>query len=229
MFGRTALFEPILNAPAWQKLVLAVAVLAGISGVGYFFIVAPFAAHVTALRGQRDAQQQEIVRMRAMAVELARMRREAADVERQLEIAKDKLPTEREIPALYRTLSDAAVQAGLAVSLFQPLGPRVRDFYTEIPISVVAEGGYHDVGDFVGRVAGLPRATMIGDMKLTGAGADSSRSASPARPPSAADATRLRRPLRAEITLLTYVYRPVGSPPAPKPPGTATQPDPAKR
>lgn len=226
--ARAAFLDPILTAPVWQKLVLAVVVLAVIGGVGYFLVVAPVENQVATLRAQRDAQQQEIVRLRAMAVELARMRREAAEVERQLDIAKDKLPTEREIPALYRTLSDAAVQAGLAVALFQPQGPRVRDFYSEIPISVVAEGGYHDVGDFIGRVAGLPRATMVGEMKLTGAGADPSRS-SAARTPSAADAAKPRRPLRAEITLLTYVYRPLGSPPAPKPPGTAAQPDAAKR
>lgn len=229
--ARVAFLETILTAPIWQKLVLAVVVLAAVSGIGYFLVVAPVETQVAMLRAQRDAHQQEIVRLRAMAVELARMRREAGEVERQLEIAKDKLPTEREIPALYRTLSDAAVQAGLAVALFHPQGPRVRDFYSEIPISVVAEGGYHEVGDFIGRVAGLPRATMVGELKLTGASADPLRSgaAGAARTTSAADAAKPRRPLRAEITLLTYVYRPLGSPPAPKPPGTAAQPDAAKR
>ena len=146
------------------------------------------------------------------------------------------------MPSLYRTLSDAAMQAGLAVALFQPRAPVVRDFYSEIPISLVAEGGYHDVGNLFGRVAALPRTTTIGEFKLTGVGAEAARPV-PSPPPGRAGALRppiegggSRRPaadaatkplhaLRAEMTLLTYVYRPVGSPPAPKPPAAASKPE----
>jgi len=218
--------DPLLAASSWQKLVLGVVALAIVGGVSYFLAVAPVESRVTALRAQRDAQGQEIVRLRAAAVELARVRREAAEVEQHLEVAKEKLPTQREIPALYRTLSDAAVQAGLGVALFQPQGPRIRDFYSEIPISLIAEGGYHEVGEFIGRVAALPRATTIGELRLSGPGADASRPGSSGRPPvRPVDGAKAQRPVRVEMTLLTFVYRPVGSPPAPKPAGTPTKSD----
>lgn len=225
--------DTLALAPTWQKAVLGLVVLTALGGAGYFVVIAPVESRVSTLGAERDAQRQELVRLRAVAVELTRVRREAAEVERQLEIAKEKLPTEREIPALYRVLSDAAVQAGLAVGLFRPQGSTVRDFYSEIPISVVAEGGYHEVGDFIGRVAALPRATMVGEMKLVAPGADAaSASATPSkgsRPRTpVADEGKPRRSVRAEMTLLTYVYRPVGSPPAPKPPAVGTKPEPAK-
>ena len=223
-----ALFDPLINAPRWMKLTLAGIVLGGVGAACYVFAIAPVEGRVATLRSQRAAQEQELVQLRAMAAELVRVRREAAEVERQLEIAKAKLPTEREMPALYRTLSDAAVQAGLAVALFQPQASRTRDFYNEIPISLVAEGGYHDVGDFVGRVAALPRAATIGELKLTGTKAEPTRATPSPRPagagrePTAADGAKTpHRPVKAEITLLTFVYRPVGAPPAPKPAATA--------
>jgi type IV pilus assembly protein PilO len=215
-------FDWFSTASARQKFVVSILALALLGGAGYFIAVLPVYTRLVTLRTERATQQQELVRLRAMAVELARIRREAAEVARQLDVAKDKLPTEREIPALYRTLSEAAVQAGLAVALFQPQGPRIRDFYSEIPIAVVAEGGYHEVGDFIGRVAGLPRATMIRELKLIAAGGGVSRASASPRP-TLATAANHRRPVRAEITLLTYVYRPVGSPPAPKPAGAATK------
>lgn len=225
-----ALLDPVVNAPRWVKLLLGGIILAGVGGACYFFAIAPVESRVATLRSQRAAQEQEIGQLRAMAAELVRVRREAAEVERQLEIAKAKLPTEREMPALYRTLSDAAVQAGLAVALFQPQASRIRDFYNEIPISLVAEGGYHNVGEFVGRVATLPRAATIGELKLTGTKPEparpSPRPAGAGREPAAADGAKtLRRPVKAEITLLTFVYRPVGSPPAPKPaaPGSKSE------
>lgn len=241
----TALFDPIVRAPRWRKVVLGLVGLVALGGAGYYFLLSPIERRVEALRLQRAAQQQEIKRLQALAADLVRVRREAAAVERKLEIAKAKLPNEREMPTLYRALSDTAARAGLAVALFQPQGPRVRDFYSEIPIALVAEGGYHEMGDFVGRLAALSRATTIGEFKLKGLTDDPARRRpSPARPqttapirtfvdegnarsPAAVEAAKKSlRSLRAEITLLTYVYRPEGSPPAPKP--AAPKPEAAK-
>jgi len=226
--ARPQFFDTLAVAPRWQKLVIGLVALVAFGAAGYFIAVLPVASRVESLRNQRDTQGAEIARLRPMTVEVMRIRREAAEIEQQLNVAKEKLPTEREIPSLYRTLSDAAVQAGLAVTLFQPLGPRVRDFYTEIPISVIAEGGYHEFGDFLARVATLPRTAMVSDLKLTAAKAAAPASASGGRTPvtptrpraSIADTSKPRRSIRAEMTLLTYLYRPVGSPPAPKPAGS---------
>ena len=230
----------LATAARWKRLAFGPVILAAFAGAGYFVAVLPVQGRVDTLRALRDTQQQELAHLRPQAAELARVRREAAQVERQLDVAKDKLPTEREIPALYRTLSEAAVQAGLAVALFQPQGARVRDFYSEIPIALVAEGGYHEVGDFIGRVGALPRATVVGELKLTGPKPEPSRSpgaagnvrslGDPNRPraSSVGNTSKPRRSVRAEMTLLTYVYRPIGSPPAPKPAGTATKGESAK-
>lgn len=230
-------FDMLTAAPRWQKVALGLVALTGFAAAAYAVAILPVEGRVTTLRAQRDAQQTELVRLRSLAVELTRVRREAAEVEARLERVKERLPTQREIPGLYRTLSDAAVQAGLAVALFQPREQRVRDFYSEIPIAVVAEGGYHELGDFIGRVSMLPRAAMIGEMKLTGA-----PPARPAPPPpkravrslveevqpgaiTVTSAGAPRRSMRAEMTVLTYVYRPVGSPPVPKPAGAAAKPE----
>ena len=237
MVTRPQLLDALAVAPRWQKLVIGLVLLVAFGAGGYFIAVLPVAGRVESLRNERDTQAAEIARLRPMMVEVMRMRREATEIERRLEVAKAKLPTEREIPTLYRTLSDAAVQAGLAVALFQPQGSRVRDFFTEIPISLVAEGGYREFGDFLARVATLPRAALVSDLKLAAAKtpvapapAGSGRTpVTPNRPrASIADTSKPRRPIRAEMTLLTYVYRPVGSPPAPKPPGAAAKPEGSK-
>jgi len=234
---RPAFLDPFVTAPRWQKIVLGVVGLAGLFAAMYATVILPVEGRVTVMRAQRMTQQTELTRLRGLAAELTRVRREAAEVEARLERVKVRLPSEREIPALYRTVSDAAVQAGLAVALFQPREQRVRDFYSEIPIALVAEGGYHELGDFMGRLAVLPRATMIGEFKLTGVAPG--RPALPPPPPArtprppvddlrpgsltVTGAGAPRRSMRAEMTVLTYVYRPVGSRPAPKPAGAAKE------
>jgi type IV pilus assembly protein PilO len=84
------------------------------------------------------------------------------------------------------------------VSLFHPRPPAVRDDYSEIPIAVNAEAGYHQLGEFFERVAKLARVVNVTEIKLSGL-------------------NRPRNPVRAELVLATYMYRPVGAAPAPKP------------
>jgi type IV pilus assembly protein PilO len=192
------LFDPIVNAPRPQKLVAGVVGLIIIVAAGYFLLLAPAEAQVSQLRAQLTSLQREVERSRAIVADLAKFRREATELEARLNALKDRLPGEKEIPTLYRTLSDAASAAGLGVSLFQPRPPAVRDYYSEIPITINAEASYHQIGEFFERVAKLARVVNVTEIKLSGV-------------------NRPRTPVRAELVLATYMYRPLGSPPAPKP------------
>src|SRR5213593_4485468 len=194
------IFDPIVNAPRPQKLVAGVAGLIIIAAAGYFLLLAPAEAQVSQLRAQLTALQRDVERNRAIVADLAKYRREAAELEARLNALKDRLPGEREIPTLYRALSDAAAAAGLGVSLFQPRAPVVREYYSEIPITLNAEAGYHQFAEFFERVAKLARVVNVTEIKLTGV-------------------SRPRNPVRAELVLATYMYRPIGAPPPPKPPG----------
>jgi type IV pilus assembly protein PilO len=191
-------FDPIVNAPRSQKLVVGIMGAIVIAAAGYFLLLAPAEAQVTQLRAQLSSLQSEIARSKAIVADLLKYRREVAELEARLNALKDKLPGEKEIPTLYRSLSDAATASGLAVSLFQPRPPAVRDYYSEIPIAVNAEASYHQLGEFFERVAKLARGVNITEIKLSGL-------------------NRPRNPIRAELVLATYMYRPVGSAPAPKP------------
>jgi type IV pilus assembly protein PilO len=194
------IFDPIVNAPRSQKLVVGALGVLAIVGAAYFLLLAPAHAEVAQLRTQLASLQSEIARSRAIVADLLKYRREAAELEARLNALKERLPGEKEIPTLYRTVSDAATASGLGVSLFQPRPPVVRDYYSEIPISLNAEAGYHQVGEFFERVAKLARVVNITEIKFNGL-------------------NRPRVPVRAELVLATCMYRPVGAPPAPKPPG----------
>jgi type IV pilus assembly protein PilO len=207
-----ASFDPIVNAPWWQKALFGVIGLAAIAGASYVLLISPLRTRVSALEVQRAQLEREIVQNRGLLADLARFRRMTTEMEERLAALREKLPTEKETPPLYRSLSDAAFNAGLGVSLFQPKDAKPRDYYNEIPITLKAEGGYHQFGDFFERMAGLPRVVTITELKL-----GSSKDA--------------KNPVAAELTLATYTYRPVGAPPAPKPPtpgAAAAPPTPAK-
>ena len=193
-----AFFDPIVNAPKPQKIVLGVVGLAIIGAAAYFLLLSPLETKVAQLRTQAASLEREVVQNRAIVADLARFRREVLELEARIGALKERLPTEREMPTLYRTLSDAGTQAGLAVSLFQPREAQIKDYYAEIPIVINAEASYHRIGEFFERVAKLSRVVTVRDMRLS-------------------SGSRPGNPVRAELTLATYQYRPVGSPkPGPK-------------
>jgi type IV pilus assembly protein PilO len=190
-------FDPIVNAPKPQKIALGVVGLAIIGAAAYFLLISPLQIKVDQLSTQNEALQRELIQSRAIAAELPRFLREVAELEVKINVLKDKLPTEREMPTFYRSMSDAGLQAGLGVSLFQPRDGVTKDYYVEIPITVNAEGSYHQIGDFLVRVARLPRVALVKELKLNAQ-------------------KKPGNPVRADMILNTFVYRPVGSPPAPK-------------
>ena len=192
------IFDPIVNAPRPQKLVAGAVGLIIVVAAGYFLLLAPAEAQVSQLRAQLTSLQRDVERNRAIVADLAKYRREVVELEARLNALKDRLPGEKEIPTLYRAVTDAASGSGLGVSLFQPRPPVIRDYYSEIPIALNAEASYHQIGEFFERVAKLARVVNVTEIKLTGV-------------------NRPRSPVRAELVLATYMYRPIGSPPPPKP------------
>jgi len=187
-------FETITQAPRPQKITFGVVILVVLLAGGYFLLLSPKMVEVDGLRQQRAAKETEMLQSRALAASLARFKQEAEALRARLETAKERLPSEKEIPGLYRQVSDLAYQAGMAVSLFQPREPATKDFYQEVPISVSAEAGYHQLGAFLDRIARLPRIVNLTDMKITGI-------------------SRPTGTIRADLTLATYVFRPEGAPP----------------
>ena len=203
-------FAPIANAPRPQKIVFGVMGLAIIGAASWFLLLSPLGVRVEGLRTQHAAIQKDLMQARAIAADVARFRREIAALEKTLAALTARLPNERETPPLYRAVSDAAYQAGLSVTLFQPKEAQVRDYYAEIPIAFTAEGNYHQFGSFLERVARLSRVVNVGDLRVIGV--STSREVKTSSAPAGG-------PVRGELVLATYMYRPVGSPPAPKAPG----------
>jgi type IV pilus assembly protein PilO len=193
-----ALPAPIQNfvdGPRLPKIVLGVVGLVAFAAAGYFLLLAPAHERLAALR-QKKAQVTADVN-------------KIAELERRLALLQDRLPSEKETPTLYRALSSAAEQAGLGVSLFQPKEARPKDVVNEIPITVAAEGSYHQLAKFFERVAGLPRVVTITDFKMS-------------------SLPKSRNTMKADMTLATYMYRSSASPASSAGPARPAPPAPPK-
>ena len=199
------LLDPILNAPRPQKLIFGAMVLVIVAALGYFFLISGARTDRDALLEENEVRRAEVLKAKADEANLRPFRAQAEALRKRLDLAKERLPSEREIPLVYRQVSDLATKAGLGVSLFQPRPPEERDVLSEVPISVTAECTYHQLGAFLERVGKMPRIVSLGEFRLIG----------------------IDRPtgtLRAEMTIATYTFRPDGAPPPPAKPGAPPAP-----
>jgi len=203
-----AVLDPIVNAPPQHKLIFGSVVLVIVGALGYFLLISSARADRDTLSQENEVRRAEVLKAKADEANLRPFRAMAEALRKRLDAAKERLPQEREIPGVYRQVSDLAIQSGLGVALFQPKPAEDRDVLTEVPIAVTAEGTYHQMGAFLQRVGQMPRIVSLGEFRMLGID----------RPPGT---------VRAELTLATYTFRPEGAPPPPaKPDAPAAPPRP---
>ncbi len=109
---------------------------------------------------------QQLATAKRNAAQLTRFRNEMKKAEKEYKIVMKALPDKQEIPTLLSSISQAGRAAGLEFFEFKPKAEIKKDFYAEIPVSIVVSGNYHNVGRFFERVANLPRIVNIKGIKM---------------------------------------------------------------
>ncbi len=119
------------------------------------------------------------------AVNLEEHRHQLGEIDRQFGALLKQLPNRAEMDSLLSDINQAGLGRGLQFELFKPGPDLTRDFYAEMPIELRVSGSFHELGEFVGDVARMPRIVTLHDLAL--------------------DAGRDGR-LRMEATAVTYRY-----------------------
>lgn len=80
-----------------------------------------------------------------------------------------RLPGEKELPALLQFLSDSAKELDVRIIEIEPGEPdktAQSPIYYQVPISLRAECGYHQLGRFLNRLESADRFMKISDIKI---------------------------------------------------------------
>lgn len=119
---------------------------------------------------QRQAEEVQLreswVAKKRQAVNLEEHRRQLAEIDRQFGALLKQLPNRSEMESLLADINQAGLGRGLQFELFKPGTEVMKDFYAELPIAVRVTGSYHDLGEFVGDVAQMPRIVTLNDIAI---------------------------------------------------------------
>ncbi len=85
----------------------------------------------------------------------------------QLELAEGLIPSIEELPELLDAISAEAQRTGVELTLIQPVGAAQEQYYTRRVYDLAVVGQYHAIGEFLTRVASLPRIVTPTNLTVT--------------------------------------------------------------
>ncbi len=103
--------------------------------------------------------------VRASNIEIFRV--QMYEMEKVFSQLVDQLPGATEVPSLLEDITQRGVTNGLRITSIDMQEEHPREFYIELPITIKAEGGYHDLGAFVSGLASLPRIVTLHDFSIS--------------------------------------------------------------
>ena len=102
----------------------------------------------------------------ARANNLDLYKQQMIDMETQFSQLLQRLPTSNETPGLLDDLTYVGTSSGLTFLKIGWMPEIKKEFYTELPINLEVVGTYHEFGEFVGKVAQLPRIVSLHDFRI---------------------------------------------------------------
>ncbi len=147
--------------PLLFKALLCSAVFILIVVLGYFFHVKDLYLNLESVATKEAALRKTYQEKAYEAANLEAYRQQMIEVEESFGTLLAQLPGDTEVPGLLEDITEIGYGSSLEIKTISLQPEQAEEFYVELPIKIVAEGGYHDVGTFVSGVAGLPRIVTL--------------------------------------------------------------------
>ncbi|QJR80550.1 type 4a pilus biogenesis protein PilO [Alteromonas pelagimontana] len=160
-------FEQIAIWPKEVKIVVSLFVAILVGGLGYWFIVSPKLPVLDAAEVKEQELKRQFEAKYRIAVNLSAYKAQLDKIEEDFSSMLKSLPTSNETPGLLDDITYVGTTAGLNFKLLNWQQEIPKEFYTELPIEMEVSGGYHNFGEFVSKIADLPRIVTLHDFTIS--------------------------------------------------------------
>ena len=104
------------------------------------------------------------------AASLDQYREQMIQMGKDFEFLIAQLPQKTQVPGLLDDIDDKGRVSGLNIVSIKLQPEEVGEFYVTLPIEIIVEGSYHNLGSFVSGIAGMPRIVTLHDYTVTRSG-----------------------------------------------------------
>ena len=160
-----------LRNKATAKLVLLGLLAAGLLYIYFGTALLPIthrarAAEIGELQERQEQLVVKLAQSRRIASTLPALEAEHGRMVKRWAQAQTLLPDETEIAALLHQIAWRGQQNGVEFTLFKPGPLTARSFYSEKPVEIRIEGGYHQIAGCLNALAQMDRIVHVHDLEL---------------------------------------------------------------
>lgn len=164
--------EQVAIWPKEIRIVVATFVAVLVAALSYYFIVSPKLPILDAVELKEQELKLQFEAKHRIAVNLQAYKDQLARIEKDFSSMLKSLPTNNETPGLLDDITYVGTSSGLAFELLNWQQEVPKEFYTELPIEMEVNGGYHNFGEFVSKIADLPRIVTLHDFTISQQGGE---------------------------------------------------------
>ncbi len=160
-------FENIGSWPVAVKALIWVALLIAVLIGGYYYHIEDLQAQLATVEAKEVELRKEFETKAFQAANLEAYRQQMVEMEESFGALVSQLPSDTEVPGLLEDITNKGLLNGLQISSIDLQKEQAKEFYVELPISIIASGSYHDLGAFISGMAGLPRIVTLHDFQIS--------------------------------------------------------------
>jgi len=152
--------------PAPVKAIIMLLVFLLVLGGGYYLTLTAKLDTLERAELKEADLKKEYEQKSADAANLDAYRLQKAAMEKNFGALLRQLPSDTEVPGLLDDITRTALDNELTIQSIALQDEHRTEFYVELPIDIVVEGNYHNIGAFISGVANLSRIVTLHDFVL---------------------------------------------------------------
>jgi type IV pilus assembly protein PilO len=168
-------FDTVGSWPLPIKMFIWVLVLGGVLAFGYYYHIEDLQIQLEGERKKEVQLKKDFEKKAFQAANLEAYRQQMREMEESFGALVSQLPSDTEVPGLLEDITNKGLLNGLNIASIDLLPEQAREFYVELPISIVASGSYHDLGAFISGMAALPRIVTLHDFNISAPGGNANQ------------------------------------------------------
>ncbi|MCC6659916.1 MAG: type 4a pilus biogenesis protein PilO [Phycisphaerales bacterium] len=142
-------------------------VLLALPLAAYWLVFRPQNAEIAQARQEIEHKRELLDKLKQTTAQNASLEKANEEIRSSITAIEARLPSNKEVDAVVRQVSDLAVQAGLDSPAIESDKPVEASMYMEQPLKMKMTGNFNGFYDFLVKLEQLPRITRVPDLHLT--------------------------------------------------------------
>ena len=151
---------------------LLIVIVISMPVASFFMVFRPLNLEINRARAEVEHKELMLVKLQEETARNSDLERANLEIQNSIKMIEARLPSNKEVDALVRQVSELAIAAQLNAPAMKASRPVQTSLYMEQPIEMEVSGSFLGFFTFLANVEKLPRITRVHDLKLTGQAKD---------------------------------------------------------